>query len=134
MTIKLSVAPLMALGFNRADIAALQALLSRSGGAGDVVVTPMDNQRQFEEYAISPLEAIEAQRGVDELRQVQQQQDPMVRELASAVDELRNELAASRSDMQALRGLIDELTAASAAPAQAEQLRSRVQSIEDRLA
>ena len=134
MTVKLSIAPLMALGLNRADIAALQALLVRSGGPADDVVTPMDNQRQFEEYAISPLEAIEAQRGVDELRQVQQQQDPLIHELANAVDELRNELAASRADTQALRGLIEELTAASAAPVQNDQLRNRVQSIEDRLA
>ena len=113
MTIKLSIGPLMALGFSRADIAALQALVSRSGGTSDAAVTAIDNQRQFEEYAITSLEAAEALRGADELRNVVQQSDPMIRELMRAVDELRN-------DMAAVRNLAD--------------LRSRIEQIEDRIA
>lgn len=90
MTVKLNQALLMQLGLSRADVAALRALLVRSGGSSDTVITSSDNQMQFEEYAITPPEAIEALRGIDELR---------------------NELAASRADMQAVRGRIDELTA-----------------------
>lgn len=94
----------------------LSALLQTVGGPA--VTTgggsePLDGVKQFEEYAATSLEAAEALR---------------------AVDELRNELASTRSDMQSLRRLIDELSAALATPPQNDQLRSRVQSLEDRLA
>jgi hypothetical protein len=60
--------------------------------------------------------------------------DAGTREALRAVDELRNELTSSRADVQALRGLIEELAARIAEPQQTEQLRNRIESIEDRLA
>lgn len=60
--------------------------------------------------------------------------DAGTREALRAVDELRNELASSRADVQVLRGLIDELLARAEAPQQTEQLRNRIELIEDRLA
>lgn len=92
MTIKLNSAMLMSLGFGRADIAALQALVTRSG-ISDYVVTPIDNAMQFEEFPVTNLEAIDALR---------------------AVDELRNELTSARGEIQ--------------------QLRNRIELIEDRIA
>lgn len=60
--------------------------------------------------------------------------DAGTREALRAVDELRNELASSRGDVQALRGLVEELTARIAEPPQTDQLRNRIESIEGRLA
>ena len=109
-------------------------LVERTGGtSGDSSFIEYINQF-FDAPPVDP-GVRDAVRAIDELRNSQDQaQDPQLHELANAVDELRNELAASRSDVQALRGLIDELLLAAAAPAQAEQLRSRVQSLEDRIA
>lgn len=108
MTIKLSIAPLMAIGFSRSDISALRALVSRSGGTADVVVTSIDNQKQFEEYALSSPDAMEALRAVDELRNAMQQSDALISDLVRAVDELRNAMAALRY-MDDLRSRIEQI-------------------------
>lgn len=61
------------------------------------------------------------------------QTDPAAQEAIRAVDELRHEVASARNDLQTLRGLVEELSAAAAAPTTAHDLRARVQEIEDRL-
>lgn len=112
MTLRLNSSRLLELGFTRSDVATLTTLLARSGIA-DGSVTPADNQKQFEEYPVTNLEAIEAQRGVEELR---------------------HELATTRGEMQALRAKYDELELRVAAIPQHDQLRNRIETIEARLA
>lgn len=109
MTIKLNYGLLMQLGFSRADIAALTTVITRSGIAENSL-TAADNAKQFEEWPVTSLEGIEAKRGVDELRQMQERgQDPAIHELIRMVDELSNEQAATRSEVQALRNRIESL-------------------------
>lgn len=113
---------------------AFSRLVERTGGtSGDTNFSEYISQF----FDAPPIDAgaREALRGVDELRTEQSRsQDPQIHELANAVDELRNELAAARADVQALRGLIDELAAGAAVPQQTDQLRNRIELIEDRLA
>lgn len=111
MTIRLNHAKLMELGFDRSDIAAFVALIDTRGIA-DQVVTATDNTKQFEEWPVTSLEAVEAKRGVDELR---------------------NELASTRGDLDRMRAMIEDLTAQIAASTQTD-LRNRIELIEDRLA
>lgn len=59
--------------------------------------------------------------------------DPLAQEAIRAVDELRNELASARSDVQNLRGDVEALSAQLASPRPDIQLRNRVELIEDRL-
>ena len=58
---------------------------------------------------------------------------PEVQDALRAVDELRNELAGARSDIGALRSMVDELTAQLGQQPAAPDLTGRVQQIEDRL-
>ncbi len=60
--------------------------------------------------------------------------DTRLPEALRAVDELRQELSSTRSDVSQLRGMIDELTNAMAAMPSTEQFRSRIETIEGRLA
>lgn len=59
--------------------------------------------------------------------------DPAAREALQAVDELRNELATARGLMQDLRAIIEEQAAQIAALRHTEDLRQRVEQIEERL-
>ena len=86
-------------------------VFQRSGGfTGPSTV---DNAQQFEEYPLSNPDAVEALR---------------------AVDELRNELASTRSSLHALQSQIDGLTAAIVSLSSTSEFRNRIESIEDRLA
>lgn len=76
-------------------------------------VAPIDNQKQFEEYALSVPDAVEALRGIDELR---------------------NEIAISKSEVQALRSVVDDLLSSVAVNPQIGAFRNRIESLEDRLA
>lgn len=109
--INLNYEKLMSLGFDRSDIATFKALVSARGVA-DSVPTATDNSKQFEEWPVTSLEAVEAKRGVEELR---------------------HELASTRGDMQVLRGMFEDLAAQLAATSQTD-LRNRIELIEDRLA
>jgi hypothetical protein len=113
---------------------AFARLVERTGGtSGDANFGEYINQF-FDPPLVDP-GVREALRGIDELRTDQNRsQDPQIHELGNAVDELRNELAATRADAQALRGLFDELTSSGAAQQQTDQLRNRIESIEGRLA
>jgi hypothetical protein len=113
---------------------AFSRLVERTGGtSGDANFSEYVNQ--FFDAPPVDTGAREALRGVDELRNEHSRaQDPQIHELTNAVDELRNELAGSRADLQALRGLIEEQAASAAAPQQTDQLRNRIELIEDRLA
>lgn len=113
---------------------AFARLVERTGGvSGDT---------SFEEYINQFFDAPPADaggraalRGVDELRNDQPRgPDPLIHELVNAVDELRNELAASRADQQALRGLLEEQAGRIEQVQQYDQLRNRIEQIEGRLA
>lgn len=109
MTIKLNRTKLAELGFSPVDVAALTRVLQRSGTSDDAL-TPADNAMQFEEWAVTSLEAVEALRGVEELRHMQQhREDPAIHVLMGAVDELRNELASAKNEVQSLRNRIESL-------------------------
>lgn len=98
-------------------------------------ISPLEVQKQYEEYPLTNPDAEEALRGVDELRNAYEvRQDPLVHELSLSVDELRNEIAYSKNDAQALRSVIDDLMIVMAAPQIADSLRNRIELIEDRLA
>lgn len=133
MAIKLNLGSLLDAGLSRADMAALR-ITQKKGGIEDGAVTPADNQKQFEEYAISNLEAQDALRGVEELRQqiagIRSANDSLV----TMIDELRNDLASSRNDAVMLRTIIDDFTVILSALPTADQFRNRIESIEDRLA
>ena len=115
---------------------ALARLVERTGGvSGDTNFSEYINQL----YDTPPLDlgAREALRAVDELRNELYDTPPVdvgAREALTAVDELRNELESTRSEVQVLRGLIDELAARIESSQQTDQLRNRIESIEDRLA
>jgi hypothetical protein len=59
--------------------------------------------------------------------------DPVAREALRGVDELRNELASTRAELQSLRTLLDAREAEFAALLLPSDLTARVQQIEDRL-
>jgi len=61
------------------------------------------------------------------------QSDPLAREAMQAVDELRNELATAKGLIQDMRALIEEQTAFLAELRPNDQLRQRIEQIEDRL-
>jgi len=79
------------------------------GGSG---ISPTDAAQQFEEYATTSIEAVEA---------------------LSGVSELRNELATLRSNNDQLRSLVEELSAR-ISDFPTNDLRQRVEAIEGRLA
>lgn len=115
----------------------LSAMLQTIGGPAVITgggISPIDVHQQFEEYAASNIEAQEALRGVDELRNAgNKSSDTRTDELIRQVDELRTELASSRNDLSQFRGLLDELSTR-ITESYADQLRNRIESIEDRLA
>lgn len=115
----------------------LSAMLQTIGGPAVVTgggIAPIDVHEQFEEYAVSSIEAQEALRGIDELRNAREPtSDTRTDELVRQVDELRSELATSRNDTSQLRSLFEELSTRIAEP-YTNQLRNRVESLEDRLA
>lgn len=116
----------------------LSALLQSVGGPAVTTgggIAPIDIHQQFEEYAVSSIESVQALLEIDELRNSQDRNlDPAIHDLTLALDELRNELAATRTDNQALRIFIDELQNSISTQSQTDQLRIRVESIEGRLA
>lgn len=115
----------------------LSAMLQTIGGPTVVTgggIAPIDVHEQFEEYAVSSTEAQEALRGVEELRNAREAaSDTRTNELVRQIDELRNELASSRNDVSQLRSLIEEISARIGEP-YSDQIRNRVESLEDRLA
>lgn len=115
----------------------LSAVLQTIGGDNVVPgggIAPIDVQRQFEEYAVTSIEAVEAQRGVNELRaEMERGESPRIHDLLNIVDELRNELANSRSQNDRLYSLIEE-QAARISDLPTNDLRQRVEAIEGRLA
>ena len=114
----------------------LSAVLQTVGGpsvVGGGGIEPITIQQQFEEYAVSSPEALDAQRGVDELRNADRPQDAQIAPLMAAVDELRNELAYAKNEVQALRGVVDDLLSATAALTVVDQFRNRIADLEDRL-
>jgi hypothetical protein len=113
---------------------ALAGLVTRTGGiSGDTNFSEYINM--FFDAPPMDLGSREALREIDELRNDQaRQQDPQIHELAGVVDELRNELAASRNETQQLRQLIDEQAGSRETAQQNEQLRNRIETIEGRLA
>lgn len=110
--LRLNLPLLMQLGFTRADVETLRVLLERSG-ISDAAITPQDNQMQFEEEPLTSPEAMKALR---------------------EAEDLRNEMQYIRGDVQAIRSLLDDLQSAIADSRGLDQLRSRIESIEDRLA
>lgn len=60
--------------------------------------------------------------------------DTGLQDALRTIDELRNELASTRNDMAQLRGLVDDLTNAVAAVPSTEPFRSRIETLEGRLA
>ncbi len=72
-------------------------------------IAPIENQMQFEEYAVSVPEATEALR---------------------AVDELRNELASSRSELQSLRTLIEDQISVQTEIRPINDMRNRMDEVE----
>ena len=94
----------------------LSYLLQQLGGppvTTSVTVTASDIQQQFEEYPLTNPDAVEALRGVDELR---------------------NTIDSTRSELQSLRSVLDEHTAALEAIRSVTDYRNRIESLEDRLA
>lgn len=113
------------------------ALLQTVGGP-DVVpgggIPPIDVQQQFEEYAITSTEAVEALRGVAELRsQVDHRESASIHALETAIEELRCELVAVRNSNDQLRAQLDE-QASRILDVPTNELRNRVEAIEGRLA
>ena len=92
------------------------ATIAQAVGGDSVVpgggIAPIDISKQFEEYAMPGLEGVEALR---------------------AVDELRNTMTTG-NDANGIRTALDELTNAIAEIRLVTDLRSRVESLEDRLA
>lgn len=62
----------------------------------------------------------------------QPQSSPEAQEALRAVDELRHELASTRTELQSLRGLIDDQAAELAGLRGLADLRSRIETLEDR--
>jgi hypothetical protein len=90
----------------------IASLLQAVGGPSVIPgggVAPIDNQMQFEEYAISVPDAMAALRGVDELR---------------------NELATLGNNQQALRAIYDELMTALDGIRNISDFRNRIDDIE----
>lgn len=86
----------------------LQAIGGPAVGPGGGAA-PVDNTKQFEEYPLSNPDALEALRGVDELR---------------------NAIASISNDGQALRSIYDELNGALAGIRNLTDLRNRVDDVE----
>jgi len=59
--------------------------------------------------------------------------DPALQEALRAVDELRNELASTRADLQALRSMLDDAMALLDVGQPSNELRNRIEQIEGRL-
>ena len=59
--------------------------------------------------------------------------DPALQDAVRAVDELRQELASSRAELQSLRGLIDDLATQVAQVRPVDDVRARIEQIEGRL-
>lgn len=94
----------------------LSYLLQQLGGPQVTVstsVTANDIQQQFEEYPLTNPDAVEALRGVDELR---------------------NAIDSTRSELQSLRSALDDHTATLEAIRTVSDYRNRIELIEDRLA
>ena len=119
------------------------ALLQSVGGVNAVVPGPSgistaDNAQQFEEYAVTSLEAVEALRAADELRNEVALSRASMSNLDSiealrAVDDIRNEIASSRVSLQYLQTQIDDFSVQLSALQTYSDLRNRIESIEDRL-
>lgn len=77
-----------------------------SGGG----IAPIEVQQQFEEYAVTSIEAAEALRGLAELRnEADRGESPKIHELLVMVDELRNELSVARSENNQFRNRIESI-------------------------
>lgn len=107
-------------------------LVATGGG-----IPPIDVQKQFEEYPLTPPEGADAQRAVDELRNsTDRDQSPLLRELVAAVDDLKNNQDRDQSGLlREAIAAIDELRNELALSRNdAQTLRNRIELIEDRLA
>jgi hypothetical protein len=115
----------------------LSALLQTVGG-DDVVpgggIAPIDVQRQYEEYAVTSIEAVEALRGVEELRNADMRGiDGRVQEMRGQIEDLQQEIAKSLNQFNQLREQIEDLASRVPEPS-TDELRNRVETIEARLA
>lgn len=113
----------------------LSAMLQTIGGPAVVTgggISPIDVHQQFEEYAASNIEAQEALRGVDELRNAgEKSSDTRTDELVRQVDELRNDLGRMQDpQIHELARMVEELRGELAGIRGMRDMRSRLEDLE----
>lgn len=132
MSNKLNLGLMLEMGFDRATVKALEHIQDQVG-ISDSAPSIADVVKQFEEYALSNLEAQSALAAVEELRGELQATRGYLVSLQAAFDDLTAAVAVLAS-IPNYQTQINELNESIAALRGVDQLRNRIESIEDRLA